>query len=501
MRELITHTDRRQRSNFAWLLALICLFAAAKPILWDNLDPDFFWHLRVAEQIEQQGPVPIVDEMSFNSIKAPWTPYSWLAELGMKWWWDSFGLPGVLIAQAILQATFLAFIALSCLEASRYISNRPRYLTAILCTTFAGLFSLAYLSFRPVMFVLVLMSICAWLIWRDRNRPTRALWYIAPITALSANLHLYVILLVAWVWAIALGSYIDGRRDRSKRPIARRYARLAIVTAISSCLTPMLFGAIEQAISYQSIDKLVASKFIDEMRPTFLDFRLGSMLAIVALTCVVVTFRRRNLIGFWAFCWIGVSLLMYFRMGRLAPVFAICAMPLLTVALTGISDSVLSRPLLRPVLTGVVALAFVRVLISIPGDHQLDRFVVRHGPDAPVYPSQAARYIEANLSPTTGRLINEFNWGGYLAWRLGDRYQVFMDGRTQLYTADFWQRTCLGDSFASRDLILNARADLAVLPIRKSRFAPVIESLGWREVYRDDVAQIWIAPELNATAQ
>jgi len=492
MRELVTHEDRRQRINFGWLLALICLFAAAKPILWDNLDPDFFWHLRVAGQIEQFGPVPIVDDLSFNSIKAPWTPYSWLAELGMKWWWDLFGLPGVLVAQAILQAMFLAFIGLSCVEATRFVSNRPRYLASILCTALAALYSLAYLSFRPLMFALVLMSIATWLIWRDRTRPTRALWYIVPITALCANLHLYVILLVVWIWAIAVGSYLDARRDPAKKPIARRYILLALITTAGSCLTPMLFGAIEQAISYQAIDTMVSSKFIDEMRPTFLDFGLGSLLAIVAITSVVVTFKRRRVIGYWSLCWIALSLLMYFRMGRLAPVFAICSMPLLALALTKISDSVLAKPILRPVLTCVVALAFVRVMISIPGDGQLDRFVVRHGPDAPTYPSEAARFVEANVQTTNGRLINEFNWGGYLAWRLGDRYQVFMDGRTQLYTEDFWQRTCLGDSFASRELILNSRADVAVLPIRKSRLAPVIESLGWREVYRDDIARVFV---------
>ena len=52
------------------------------------LDPDCFWHIRVAEQLEREGIHPIVDQLSFASIKDPWTPYSWLAELGMKWVWD-----------------------------------------------------------------------------------------------------------------------------------------------------------------------------------------------------------------------------------------------------------------------------------------------------------------------------------------------------------------------------------------------------------------------------
>jgi hypothetical protein len=56
--------------------------AASKSILYDTLDPDCFWHLRVAEQLQRDGIRPLVDPMSFMSIKDPWTPYSWLAELG-----------------------------------------------------------------------------------------------------------------------------------------------------------------------------------------------------------------------------------------------------------------------------------------------------------------------------------------------------------------------------------------------------------------------------------
>ena len=40
------------------------------------------------QQLQQEGIGPLVDHISFASVKKPWTPYSWLAELGMKWIWD-----------------------------------------------------------------------------------------------------------------------------------------------------------------------------------------------------------------------------------------------------------------------------------------------------------------------------------------------------------------------------------------------------------------------------
>ena len=74
--ELDCHDNRATR-GFILLIALIALAAGAKAILYDTLDPDLFWHLRVADQLSRQSfPGPLVDNLSFASMKTPWTPYS-----------------------------------------------------------------------------------------------------------------------------------------------------------------------------------------------------------------------------------------------------------------------------------------------------------------------------------------------------------------------------------------------------------------------------------------
>ena len=89
--------------DWAILLAvgLILLPVAGKAILVDTLDPDCFWHLRVAEQLHGDGIAPLVDRLSFASNQMPWTPYSWLAELGMRWLWSHAGWRGAVATQAI----------------------------------------------------------------------------------------------------------------------------------------------------------------------------------------------------------------------------------------------------------------------------------------------------------------------------------------------------------------------------------------------------------------
>src|SRR5438270_7919833 len=95
-------------------VCLIALVAGGKAVLFDTLDPDCFWHLRVAEQLRADGIHMLFDDLSFGSMHEPWTPYSWLAELAMKAIWDVAGWRGAVAAQAILQAAIVAFLALAC---------------------------------------------------------------------------------------------------------------------------------------------------------------------------------------------------------------------------------------------------------------------------------------------------------------------------------------------------------------------------------------------------
>src|SRR5580698_4154110 len=105
---------RRARAGLLLLIAMLSLAAAAKLILHDTLDPDLFWHLRVAQRLAAQSfPHPLIDDLSFSSIRRPWTPYSWLAELGMKSIWDHLGYRGVVAIQGAMAATVVLFLALA----------------------------------------------------------------------------------------------------------------------------------------------------------------------------------------------------------------------------------------------------------------------------------------------------------------------------------------------------------------------------------------------------
>ena len=132
------------RSGFILLLGLLAAVAAAKAILADSLDPDCFWHMRVGQEIAQQSwPHPLVDDLSFASVRTLWTPYSWLAELAMNRLWDIGGFRAAVAAQAVLESAFILLLGLGSLEFSLRVHGEDRYLASALAAAIGGVFSLA----------------------------------------------------------------------------------------------------------------------------------------------------------------------------------------------------------------------------------------------------------------------------------------------------------------------------------------------------------------------
>jgi len=508
-----------------WLLiATLALCAGGKAILYDTLDPDCFWHLRVADQLCRDGIGPLVDRLSFASDKTPWTPYSWLAELAMKTVWDAGGYRAAIFAQALISALFVIVIATT---AKLNDNESPSGLRSIIATAFAAFLSMAYLSFRPAALAILLLATSYLLLQRHRrkNYQSRAIWLIVPITAILANVHLFVFLIPLWIAAIiicetkfvvgvahrfSVGGAISFVEDpaaeaASPKRIAppplkgwntpcRHLTFLLLATVVASCATPMLPGMLRAIVHYQFQDPMVASPAISEMQP-FWQGTMGNISAILVAGFFLTVIRRRQQLDLADWLLLTLSTILLFLHGRYAPLFAITAAPLLAKTLPKLSDTPLRRPAI-PIAFAVILIAgSIRLVTAFPsGSADLSQWLNRHGPETPGYPTLAADFIDQHLPPRTGRLINEFTWGGYLAWRVGDRYQVLLDGRTQLFSSEFWQATYLGTPAAAQAFLATQSADAALLPVTHSRFKDALLTLGWQSIYADDRAQILIPP-------
>ncbi len=477
---------RSARIGFLLMVLLLAMFGVGKAILADTMDPDAFWHLRVAEQLQKSEIGPIVDNLSYNSDKTPWTPYSWLAELFMKLVWDVGGFRLAIVVTAICSGGIIFFSGLNnaapspkpdLFEKQKEVS----YFTSILATVLVVYFTLAFISFRPVTFALLIQAVNIYLLYRDRRLDYRsqAVWLVPTLTLILTNFHIYSIFMVGVTVLMAMGSYTNCR------PRFLRNGLVAIATMIAACCTPMLKGAIETSQRYNNVDPMIANRFISEMAPFYggIGGKISLGIVILLVGCAIYNYRKLQITD-WLL--IGFGLLVLFRLGRFAPVFAMISMPIFTRVLPQISDRTLSKRIMHIALAGVLVMGFGNIAISFPGEKTnfnqwLNRLL-------DVYPTDAADWAEKNVVPRTHRIINEFNWGGYLAWRFGEHWQVLLDGRTQLYAPDFWNKVYFGTPESQKQILTDADADFAIIPAKKSAFKQSLEELGWQVRYEDKIA-------------
>ena len=59
--------------------------------------------------------------------------------------------------------------------------------------------------------------------------------------------------------------------------------------------------------------------------------------------------------------------------------------------------------------------------------------------EARAFPTAAVSYVLNHRLP--GPLLNHYNWGGYLIWKLYPDYRVYIDGRTDLYGDAFMDQS------------------------------------------------------------
>jgi hypothetical protein len=279
----------------------------------------------------------------------------------------------------------------------------------------------------------------------------------------------------------------------------RRYAIMLVFTLIGCCATPLLPGVIATAVHYQFHDVMVSSGFITEMTPIYSGVS-GALTTVLIAALIVTAWSRGNPLRAGDWIWLGVSAAMMLRLGRFAPIFAMVAAPLLASSLPKLSDVVLQRKPVLVVLSLVALIGTARKIAEFPRNASLAQFLDRD--EVFRYPTAAADFVERSLPRRSyGRIITDFTWGGYVAWRLGDRYQVLLDGRTQLYSEQFWRDSYLGNVTSRIELLQRYPGDVAIVPLQRSIFKEPLERLGWRVIYSDDRAAVLAPTDSPNTAQ
>lgn len=483
---------------FGRAIAAIVLVSAWVATWRPQTDPDFGWHLRIGDTIMATGAVPRIDVFSWLTEGQPFLSHSWAWDVVLAMAYRSAGLMGTSLVALPVSALAIGLMWWLLRLVAPTIPPFPRsVLVAVGIVLGLAVWSPRAQSWDVV---LVLATVLAWSLWLRRGS-VAALVVVPLIPVVWVNVHgsgalAFLVSLVALVVAIPVGIRWG---TWPRRPI------LPLVISTLVAIAAFAVGPNGIDILTLPINAEVGSPFLGAIAewqsPHFTDpgfATLRVVLAAAALVALGLRARGRDplfllLAAGWTFIALGSAR------------FAIIAGPLIVIALApGLAGSAriwlglgrrsfvaadgapaMTNPTVARVATGA-ALALA-VVIGVAGLIQ----IAPARQDAAV----AARYPLASVAWLTergchGRLLNAYDWGGYLSAAWTEMVATYGSSPSDLVETEVALEEVRTDVRAWLD---DHRVDLVLMPTGGPLDRWLDEADGWTVAHRDPQATIHVA--------
>ena len=471
-----------------WGLLLIYLGSP----LWTS---DLFWHLATGHHFYELGGLPSVDPFAHTTAGRPWVLQAWLFQFvaasadrlagnaGVRWFSLAGGLAVLAAALALL---------------------RQAKLSGPLCLA-----------------ILVLVGIASWM-RVTQCRPhlvtfacfflfARGL-YFTPDPVSRRRLAAFCALQVVWVNSHAVGLfgvlfYLGAvLSERLGAALRRRLGDAPPPPRLPLVGIPCLFGATLLTPNHlilwgYAFKDLGVAKLIPDEWSSFDPFRFSfgpDFLPAALVVSWIVIAACLELLGRLVgraretLAELDPRLLAFGLVGAAAGFYAtrfvwMWLFPLLAAAALPRRSLAARLPLaLAPSAALALGLAFVS-----QAPRRLDPASYFSAQASPEYPrSSCDLFLEAGLE---GRLFNHYTYGGYLAYRLYPKAQVFVDGRTFLHgreTLELYLRICGAEPLERGRLLNEAGVEVA---FGSTQFKELLDgSPDWICVYREALTSVYL---------
>ena len=440
-------------------------FAAESFPIGDN---SAFVHLRTGRLIADGAGIPRSDPYSATASGHSWVVQSWLPEWTYGWLWRWGGLHLVVFEQALLAA---AIAWLTALLARAGSPLRTAGAAGLAIGVGAPLWSP-----RPLLFGILALALTILIV----ERRASPLWLV-PVVWVWVNSHGSFPLGLLWLGAVATGYAIDHRSLRRSWTILGPYAvafGAGLGLAMVNPLGPRLLAFPLTLGEKRSIFRLI----VEWRSPNFQAMPESFALVFLALTLIVLLRSRLAftdvvpVVGF-----VVLSLVALRNLPMLSPVLA----PVLARALARPAEEVPAAP--PEQLAGFVPRAFAAVLAAAAL-----LFAAAIWSRAPLelegYPVAAVDRLEAAGMLTTGRLAHQDTTGGYLILREGERAQVFIDDRIDMYPVEVARDyvTLLHGQPSALEVLDRHDIDVVLWEPGRPLIAILVASPEWGHVFSED---------------
>lgn len=483
-------------------------------------DLDIWSHLKTGEIILHEKYIPSADIFSFTRQGQPWPSHRWLFQVLVYLVYTKWQAQGLISLQCYV--TVLSFFILF-LIGRRLTQSYLEIGIFIFLTAYA---SITRFNIRPEIFSLLFFSL--YLYFLRFHLDKKLVWFLIPIQILWVNFHIYFILGPALVFLFILAETLR-RKAKFLPPMwkeqfalsdaaFKRLLKLFIFTSLASLFNQGgVAGALYPFVVFKEIltgESAIFCKYIQELQPTFnVIGKIGNFYYILIFACfslMAVNYRRLKIVEIL----LSVSFFCFGLTVRNVSFFAFVAYLIIISYISTTIDKTSSnirieipfRQLFYFCLRfglGIFLILWMGFRINILAQQGYFDFEAKEfksslsGIDLRRFPEKAVDFILANNLP--GHMLNDFNSGAYLIGRGYPQRKVFIDGRTEVYGAAFfnnYQKAMDGDILIFEKTVQGYDIS-AVLVTMISSYIPdiisyIYKSPQWKLVFFDDLAVIFL---------
>jgi hypothetical protein len=469
------------------------------------------WHVRNGQHILATHAIPRQDFFSYTMPGQPWFAWEWLYDLGAGIIYSRMGLNGVVFLSALLIAGVFAGLFRKAVVRSRY----P--LIAAFMVVLAIFASSIHFLARPHLFTWA-FTLIFWDVLEsasDSGSPRRLYWLPALMLA-WANIHggflvglaLIGIYLVSAVWEMVTAQAPQARIRAITA--ARQMGVTGFLAFIATFINPYgyklwlhIYGYLGSRFYMNNIQEFLSPNFHGAAEKFFAALLLLSLLALAvnpsrlrASHLLVILFSVYT--GLYAARNIPIASIL----------LVLTATPLLAGAVECSSTAEELAPRARDLflrwkkfatrmagmelgLRGhvlpLVAVALT-LLVCLNGGGLGARPFMRAHFDGKRFPVAAADFLAAHH--IRSQVFNPDYWGGYLIYRLGPEYKVFMDDRHDFYGEPFVRDYIMAKGIQPgwQELLDKNKVNWVLIPPDWALANALKELPQWRVIYDDHQA-------------
>ena len=464
---------------------------------------DTWWYLATGRFIAETGGVPAGDPFSFTAPGAPWVNPEWLTYLFFFLVYRAGGFEALFALKVLLTGMLLglAFFRLR----KRCASDGG----ALLGVTLLALGISGYIDIRAQLFTFLLTLLAYFVLETSRPFFLQVLG-IAAITALWANLHGGFALMFLWGGIHFVAACFPGPSPLGKSSPGRALILLGAAFG-GSLLTPYGLSLYHNTLPYllMLLGALVGSaqwalpqtlEWISPLRTDVPGFTTPLFWIALGFLAWRLVLRRHEFSRFDLLRGLALGG-MALASRRFIPLFFLAAGDLFAPGTSGEAAPAKAPRAFPAAEWGLLALLLLFLGVRAVPDFRssLTRGFFYHTTIQEAFPDAACNFLRAQ--GLSGRIFNDYNWGGFLLWQLFPPSTVFVDGRIQtVYPPEILlERQALEAGQNWEEICRRRNVEIMVLsPHLEGHLVRLANASGnWRILFEDALSVVLIRRDLE----